>query len=119
MTPKQLRNNLLIIRDRLASLQQSAQRESLKSESQRLTARAPINMAENASEEQELDMIVSRLNSSTETLSQIDDALGWLDAGKFNVCAECGKEIGERRLRIQPWAMLCVDCQRKCEEGKL
>ncbi len=119
MTPKQLRQNLLTIRERLASSQKSTQRESLKSESQRLTARAPINMAEQASEEQELDMIVSRLNASSETLAQIDDALGRLEEGKFNVCEECDKEIGERRLRIQPWAALCVECQKKQEEGKL
>ncbi|MCD7898110.1 MAG: TraR/DksA C4-type zinc finger protein [Planctomycetaceae bacterium] len=116
MTPEQLRKNLLAIRDRLNSSQESIQRDSLQSESGRFTARAPINMAEQASEEQELDMLVSRLNASSETLAEIDEALDRIDAGKFNVCDECQGEIGERRLTVQPWAKRCVKCQRKLEE---
>ncbi len=73
-------------------------------------------MAEQASDEQELDMMVSRLNASSETLAEIDDAIGRIDAGQFNVCEECRGEIGERRLAVQPWARLCVKCKRKLEE---
>lgn len=116
MTPKTLRKNLDALRNRLTNSQAVIQREGLKSESGRFTARAPINMAEQASDEQALNMMVSRLNSSSETVALIDDAIRHLDAGKFNVCDECGKEIGDRRLTVQPWAILCVACQRKVEE---
>ena len=115
MTPEKLRKNLLALRDRLTS-SQATQRDSLTSDSGRFTARAPINMAEQASDEQELDMMVSRLNASSETLAEIDDAIGRIDAGQFNVCEECRGEIGERRLAVQPWARLCVKCKRKLEE---
>ena len=118
MNPEQLRKNLLAIRDRLTNQQASIQRDALKSESGRFTTRAPINMAEQASDEQELDMMASRLTASSETLSEIDEALGRLDEGHFNECEECQKEIGERRLAIQPWARLCVACKRKLEEGE-
>ena len=116
MTPEKLRQNLLAIRDRLTNTQASIQRDTLNSESGRLAARAPINMAEQASDEQELDMMVSRLNASSETLAEIDDALGRLEAGHFNECEECQQEIGVRRLTVQPWARLCVNCKRKLEE---
>lgn len=116
MTPEKLRNSLLALRDRLSSQQSSLQRDALQSDSGRFTARAPINMAEQASDEQELDFIVSRLTASSETLTEINDALDRLDAGYFNVCEECGKEIGERRLTIQPWSTMCVACQKKLEE---
>lgn len=116
MTPEKLRQNLLALQERLTNRQESLQRDSLQSESGRFTARAPINMAEQASDEQELDMIVSRLTASSETLGEIKEALDRLDAGLFNVCDECHKEIGERRLTIQPWAKLCVNCKRKLEE---
>lgn len=116
LTPEKLRNNLLAIRDRLTNQQASIQRDALNSESGRYTARAPINMAEQASEEQELDMMVSRINASSETLAEIDDALGRLESGHFNECEECRKEIGLRRLAVQPWARLCVSCKRKLEE---
>lgn len=115
MTPENLRKSLLALRARLTN-SQAAERDSLKSESGRFTARAPINMAEQASEEQEMDMMVSRINASSETLAAIDEALDRIDAGQFNVCDECKQEIGERRLAIQPWAKLCIKCQRKLEE---
>ncbi len=118
LTPEKLRRNLLALRERLTSQQQSIQRDALNSESGRFAARAPINMAEQASDEQELDMMASRLTASSETLAEIDDALGRLDAGQFNVCEECNKEIGFRRLAIRPWSRLCVECKRKFEEGE-
>jgi DnaK suppressor protein len=116
MTPEKLRHNLLAIRERLSDRQKYIQRDALQSDSGRFTARAPINMAEQASDEQELDMLVSRLTASSEILVEIKEALDRLDAGHFNECEECHKEIGERRLSIQPWAKLCVNCQRKLEE---
>lgn len=116
MTPEKLKQNLLALRDRLTNQQVSIQRGTLQSESARLSARAPINMAEQASDEQELDLMASRLTASSETLAEINDALERLDAGQFNVCEECDKEIGMRRLEVQPWARLCVSCKRKLEE---
>lgn len=115
MNPEKLRKNLVALRERLTS-DQATSRDNLKHESGRLTARAPINMAEQASEQQELDMMVSRINASSEALADIDEAIDRIDAGQFNVCEECKAEIGERRLVIQPWAKLCVKCQRKTEE---
>ncbi len=116
MNPETARKNLLAIRERLASQQASIQESTLKSESGRFTARAPINMAENASDEQELDLMASRLTASSETLAEIDEALDRIDAGKYNICDECGKPIGDRRLAAQPWSKLCVDCKRRLEE---
>ena len=115
MTPEKLKNNLLALRERLTGEQVSLQQD-VKSESGRFTARAPINMAEQASDEQELDMMVSRINASSQVLAQIDDAIDRLESGVFNTCEECEGEIGERRLTVQPWAHLCVKCQRKLEE---
>lgn len=115
LNPEKLRNNLMALRDRLTNTQVQ-QRDSLSSESARLSARAPMNMAEQASDQQELDMMASRLNASSETIAEIDDALDRLESGQFNVCEECGKEIGIRRLTVQPWARLCVSCRRKEEE---
>lgn len=116
MTPEKLRANLLALRERLSTQRDSIHRGGLNSESGRYTSRTSINMAEHASDEQELDMMASRITASSETLGEIKDALEHLDAGHFNVCEECGKEIGLRRLEIQPWARLCVECKRRIEE---
>jgi len=44
--------------------------------------------------------------------ARIAAALKRLDDGEFGWCAECGAEIPERRLEIDPTAHLCVDCAR-------
>ncbi len=37
-------------------------------------------------------------------------ALDRMDQGTYNVCASCGGEIGEARLRAMPTTTLCIDC---------
>ena len=50
-------------------------------------------------------------------LEQIDAALGRIEDGTYGTCAVCGKPIGEERLRAVPWATLCIDDQRRQEQG--
>lgn len=49
----------------------------------------------------------------------IDDALRMLyqDPEQFGRCRECGGEIAFERLDIIPWTRMCVECQRKEEDG--
>ena len=44
-------------------------------------------------------------------LKRIDAALARLAAGEFGECLECGEEIAERRLEIDPATELCLDCR--------
>lgn len=46
----------------------------------------------------------------------IADAFRKLDAGTYGTCEECGNEIDEKRLKVIPFARLCIDCKRKQEE---
>lgn len=55
------------------------------------------------------------LQMKTETLANIDRALGRLDAGQYGDCAECGDAIAERRLFAVPFAVRCHDCERRRE----
>jgi DnaK suppressor protein len=43
-------------------------------------------------------------------LVRIDMALRRLEAGDYGYCAECGDEIPEARLAIDPMAECCVKC---------
>ncbi len=63
------------------------------------------------------DIALTLLQMRTETLSHIDAALTRLDAGDYGVCAECGGEVEERRLRALPFAVRCQACERMREEG--
>lgn len=52
---------------------------------------------------------------SAERAHAVRAALARLDAGTFGECAECGDEIGVRRLQANPIAVLCIDCQEEAE----
>jgi RNA polymerase-binding protein DksA len=54
---------------------------------------------------------------ATQTLTQIDRALGRLDEGSYGICERCGNPIAEARLRARPWATLCIDDQRRADRG--
>ena len=48
-------------------------------------------------------------------LREIVDAQDRLMDGSYGRCAECGSEIGVKRLRANPAASLCVSCQSSAE----
>ncbi len=43
------------------------------------------------------------------TLADVERALAKLDEGSYGRCDVCGKPIGEERLEVHPWAVLCVE----------
>jgi DnaK suppressor protein len=50
-------------------------------------------------------------------LGKIEHALAKIEAGEYGECAECGEDIGTKRLKARPVAELCIDC--KAEQEKL
>jgi len=50
-------------------------------------------------------------------LEALDDALRRIDEGVYGVCAGCGTEIDDKRLKAEPFAVFCVACQRESEKG--
>jgi len=60
----------------------------------------------------------SLLQMRADTLSQIDEALRRLDAGKYGACRECEGEIAEGRLRALPFAVRCQACEQRREEAQ-
>lgn len=50
-----------------------------------------------------------------EELTRMEEAEQKLREGTYGFCDECGKEIDERRLEAVPFAIYCIDCQRKHE----
>jgi DnaK suppressor protein len=62
---------------------------------------------------QEMDFAIMEMKA--ESLGKIDEAIRRLEAGVYGVCAECGTEIAEARLKALPFATLCVSCQEREE----
>ncbi|OJW69863.1 MAG: hypothetical protein BGO57_09925 [Sphingomonadales bacterium 63-6] len=94
-----------VLTARLAELEQRA--EDIEAD-----LRHPL---EADSEEQAIDL------ADDEALAGVDDvlrteilairnALRRIDAGTYGVCAKCGADISEMRLKALPTATLCINC---------
>lgn len=42
-------------------------------------------------------------------------AMRRIEQGVYGVCSDCGLEIPFSRLRVQPFALRCIDCQSRNE----
>jgi DnaK suppressor protein len=49
-------------------------------------------------------------------LRALEAARARLADGSYGICAECGGDVGVERLRANPAAVRCVDCQRVHEK---
>ncbi len=62
------------------------------------------------------EMNFSLADNERDIVRQIDNALARVDAGTYGRCEVCGKEIEPDRLRVLPYATLCLEDQRKREQ---
>lgn len=115
----QLRLRLLQLREELAGDSSFMAREALtgdRGEDVGRPATIPQHLADRGSDAFEQDYTLGRLESANEAIQQIDEALERYDEGTLGRCAECDEEISPRRLKIKPYALLCVQCQERIEE---
>jgi len=49
-------------------------------------------------------------------LRTLDAARARIDEGSYGICAECGQDIGFERLRANPGALRCIQCQTQFEK---
>jgi len=50
-------------------------------------------------------------------LEEVENALKKIEDKTYGKCERCNKPIASRRLKIEPYARLCMDC-KKAEESK-
>ena len=50
-----------------------------------------------------------------EEVEQVHEAMQRRAEGRYGICAECDRPIGEERLAARPHATLCIECARKHE----
>ena len=74
------------------------------------------NFADLGSDNFEQDFTIGLMENSEETLREIDAAIQRVEDGTYGVCEETGNPISKSRLKVIPWARLCIECQRKVEE---
>jgi DnaK suppressor protein len=66
----------------------------------------------------EQEMSRWRVNSCSEKLAMIEEALARLNCADYGICEECGSEISERRLQAMPFTLHCRECQENLEDGR-
>jgi DnaK suppressor protein len=85
----------------------------------RAIARDTQDVADQAVESYQKEMLFSQGANGHEQLSLVRLALERLREGEFGECLRCGRAIGLKRLEALPWTPYCIDCQEKIERGEL
>jgi DnaK suppressor protein len=62
-----------------------------------------------------VDLNYSEIERDAEELRRIQGALRRLTDGTYGVCSDCGKDISLARLRAEPTAVRCIECQEVYE----
>ena len=70
--------------------------------------------ASTATEQQ--DLRNSQIERDVNELRAVDSALARFEEGTYGMCTRCGGEIGEARLRANPAAERCIECQTAYEK---
>ena len=76
------------------------------------------HMAETAAVTLDREIDLTLEENARAAISQIDRALAKLENGSYGCCDKCGKPISEDRLRVAPFATLCIDCKRLEERNR-
>lgn len=79
---------------------------------------APGHPAELASDASEQDVMYGRMESQSDELMEVREALERLEKGGYGDCESCGDPIPLERLRAIPYARLCVGCKSAEEEDQ-
>lgn len=62
------------------------------------------------------DMEHAEVSRDVRELRAIEQARARMEDGSYGTCIQCGEEIAFERLKANPAALRCVDCQRVYEK---
>ncbi len=77
-----------------------------------------LHMADMATDNYDREFALNIADNEQKVIHRIDEAIEKIDAGTFGVCEACAKKIAKARLKVVPYAELCVPCQEKQEKKK-
>ncbi|MDN3652932.1 TraR/DksA family transcriptional regulator [Thalassotalea ponticola] len=61
--------------------------------------------------ERENDEVLNALEAEAKIeIQQLSNAINRIETGTYGVCSECGENIAEARLKVQPAATKCIHC---------
>jgi RNA polymerase-binding transcription factor len=118
LKPRQLQELARMLTRRRESLEAETHADAAKSREDVFSATTgPVaDTGDEAAADLIADVENAELSRDLEELREIDAALERLRAGRYGACAGCGGEIDPERLRREPAARRCIDCQRVHEK---
>ncbi len=78
----------------------------------------PYHMADVGTDNFEHEFTLGLIENEEEELREIDAAIERLNSGTFGLCESCQKPIPKSRLKIVPFARLCIECKKDEENGR-
>ena len=107
-----------ILEARQIALRQSITRTELDGRAPELDYAAQ-DMADRAASSYSKEMLFHQSQTERQMLNQVESALKHVREGTFGECIHCGEDLNAKRLEAVPWAVHCVKCQEKVEQGTL
>jgi DnaK suppressor protein len=77
-----------------------------------------MDEADLASARYEEDFTLHMQQRSYQFIYEITQALQRIESGDYDVCEECGDNIGVERLKAQPMTRVCVHCKKELENAE-
>jgi DnaK suppressor protein len=98
-------------REELLARKKRLQGEDPFSDSDRLNNKAAVDA--DAAEQLEHETVAAMEDEIDRKLNEVLRAIARVDSGNYGNCTACGSMIDTDRLKVDPTAEYCVDCQRK------
>jgi RNA polymerase-binding protein DksA len=121
LSTDQFREELLAQRSRIQQAREQLENDhpgSLTDETGDLvTSSWDDHLGDAATETHDRELDYGLEENADQVLGEIDAALKRIDDGTYGTCEVCGKPIAPERLEARPWATLCIDDQRRREQG--
>lgn len=74
------------------------------------------HMADVATDNYDREFSLGIASNERKFIYELDDALKRIEDGTFGTCEDCKGLIAKNRLKVVPYARLCVKCQEKREK---
>lgn len=113
---KEFKELLMIRRKVLLGDVTNMESEALKKGQDGELSTLPLHMADLGTDSFEQDITLGLMETESDELQEIQEALERIKDGSFGLCEGCKKPIPKARLKAIPYTRMCVECKRK-EEG--
>lgn len=116
---KKLKKELERLRDELTDELQHLSENNLKRSQRDSTGDLSgyaYHMADVGTDNFGREMELNIASSGNERLRMIEEALERIEEGTYGKCVTCDNEINLERLKVIPYARLCIECAREIEK---